>query len=163
MTTEEYDRGVYTARRVVLWPVTGEQVGFPFAQTAARLNQASATLRGKEKPNTESEVFLLTSLAELPARAMLKTKRDYWFIEGSAHQMLDGSYFQEDKSRVRHRRSAHNLGLFRRAVLSLGNAWIRQQSNPRKATLNGFFDAMRHKNSATAWRMVICNQVSWRP
>jgi hypothetical protein len=143
--------------------VTGEQTGFPFAQTAARLTQASATLRGKGTPYQESEVFLITSLSEFTPLEMLQTKRDYWFIEGSAHQMLDGSYLQEDKSRVRHRNSAQNLGMFRRVAVSVGNQWIRRQSNPRKATLNSFFDEMRRRNSATPWRMATCEHASWLP
>jgi hypothetical protein len=71
----------------------------------------------------------------------------YWDIENGAHQRLDNSRFQEDKSRVRNRNSAHNLSLFRRAALPLARHWINHQSNPRLATTNGFFGAMKKTNA----------------
>lgn len=163
MTTEEFDRSTYTARRAIVLDVTAEQVCFPFAQTAARLAQGSAQVCGKHQDHQASQVWLITSQRGLTPAQMLALKRKYWFIEGVIHQRLDNSYLQEDKCRVRNRNSACNLGLFRRAVVSVGNHWIRLQRNPRKATLNGFFDAMRHQHAARAFRLLTCENPTWLP
>lgn len=108
-------------------------------------------------------VYLLSSRAGLSAEEMLDLKRGYWDIENGAHQRLDGSRFQEDKSRVRNRNSAHNLGLFRRAALSLARHWIDHQPNARQATTNGFFGAMKKNRSELAFRIAISKKPSWLP
>ena len=72
---------------------------------------------------------------------MLQADRRYWGIETGLHLRLDVSA-GEDRSRVRHRTSALNLGMMRRAVISVAVHWIRQCRNPRKATTSGFFDFM---------------------
>ena len=84
-----------------------------YANKAAMLMQR--TDPGKD-PKTDGIVFLLSSRSGLSADERLKLKRDYWDIENGAHQRLDGSRLQEDKSRVRNRHAATNLGLFRRTA-----------------------------------------------
>jgi len=116
-----------------------------------------------QDPKGDGVVFLLSSNEDLGADKMLLLKRKYWDIENGAHQRLDGSRLQEDKSRVRNRNSATNLGLFRRAALSLGRKWIDLQKNQRKATLNGFLGAMYRHNSELAFRVALSKNPSWLP
>ena len=139
----------------VLFPVSRDRCT---TQTAQHKN-----IRKEEKGKKTQTVFLLSSKAELTAEECLMLKRKYWFIEGTAHQMLDGSRLQEDKSRVRNRNSAMTLAMFRRVAVSCGIHWIRHQKNPRKATLNGFFDEMRRNNSTTPFRMACSKNASWLP
>lgn len=117
---------------------------------------------GKD-PKTDGIVFLLSSRGGLNAEELLHYKRRYWDIENGAHQRLDGSRLAEDKSRVRNRNAATNLGLFRRAALALGRHWINSQSDPRKATFNGFLGRMALHKSELAFRMALCKQPSWLP
>lgn len=118
---------------------------------------------GSADPKGDGVVFLLTSRHGSSAQELLRLKRLYWDIENGAHQRLDGSRLQEDKSRVRNRKAATNLGLFRRAALSLGRAWIARQSNPRKATMNGFLDSMARNRSETAFRIALSEKATWLP
>lgn len=156
----ELNCGRVEARAIDVFGVCSEQVCFPYANTAAMLMQR--TDPGKD-PKGNGIVFLLSSRAELSARDLLKFKRKYWDIENGAHQRLDGSRLQEDKSRVRNRNAATNLGLFRRAALSLGRHWIDLQKNQRKATLNGFLGTMARHNSELAFRIALSRKPSWRP
>lgn len=114
-------------------------------------------------PKNDGVVFLLSSRAALNAEELLGLKRQYWDIENGAHQRLDESRLQEDKSRVRNRNAATNLGLFRRVALSLGRHWIASQPNARKATFNGFLGAMGRNRSEQAFRMALCRRPSWLP
>ncbi len=127
------------------------------------LMQATDQLKKDPASPDDLTVYLLTSRAGLGAEEMLSFKRGYWDIENGAHQRLDCSRFQEDKSRVRTRNNAHNLGLFRRAALSLARHWIDHQSNARKATTNGFIGAMRKDGSELAFRLVMSKKPKWLP
>ena len=117
---------------------------------------------GKD-PINDGTVFLLSSRASLSADELLKLKRNYWDIETGAHQRLDGSRLQEDKSRVRNRKAATNLAYFRRASLSLARHWINKQQDPRKATTNGFLGTMARHNSERAFRVALSKKPSWLP
>jgi hypothetical protein len=156
----ELNCGRVEARAIDVFDVCSEQVCFPYANSAAMLMQR--TDPGKD-PKSDGIVFLLSSKADLCADILLKYKRKYWDIENGAHQRLDCSRLQEDKSRVRNRNSATNLGLFRRAVLSLGRHWIDLQNNSRKATLNGFLGTMNRHNSELAFRLALSKKPSWLP
>ncbi len=70
------------------------------------------------------------------------------FVAQAAH--LTRFIDRKDKSRVRTRASAFNLGLFRSAANSFGIVWIKRQRDKRKATLPGFYDDMSLKNSRKA-------------
>lgn len=156
----ELNCGRIEARAIDAFDVCSEQVCFPYANKAAMLMQRTDS--GKD-PKTDGIVFLLSSRPGLSAEELLKLKREYWDIENGAHQRLDGSRLQEDKSRVRNRNSATNLGLFRRAVLSLARHWIARQSDPRKATTNGFLGTMARHNSDLAFRIALSKKASWLP
>jgi len=156
----ELNCGRVEARAIDAFDVCSEQVCFPYANRAAMLMQR--TDPGKD-PKGDGIVFLLSSRADLSAEGLLRLKRKYWDIENGAHQRLDGSRLQEDKSRVRNRNAATNLGLFRRAALSLGRHWIDHQKNPRKATLNGFLGTMARHNSELAFRIALSKKASWLP
>lgn len=125
-------------------------MAFPFAAQVAEL--CRWRLPGQKEPE---RVYLLTSLpaSELSADALLKLKRDYWGIENGLHQRLDGAG-REDFSRVRLRHNAWVLSLFRRWAVSVAAAWISRQSNPRRATTQGFFDAMRRNHAQGAFNLI---------
>ena len=99
--------------------------------------------------------YLLSSQprAALSPSEMLQADRGHWGIETSLHLRLD-VIAGEDRSRVRHPTSALNLAMIRRAVVSIAVFWIRKCPNPRKATLNGFFDCMAAKQSQKAFSLV---------
>jgi hypothetical protein len=156
----ELNCGRIEARAIDAFDVCSEQICFPYANKAAMLMQR--TDPGRD-PKTDGIVFLLSSRPALSADALLKLKRDYWDIENGAHQRLEGSRLQEDKSRVRNRNAATNLGLFRRTALSLARHWFARQPNPRKATTNGFLGAMAQHNSDRAFRIALSKQASWLP
>lgn len=158
----EKNCGRIETRAIDTYGVTSEQVCFPHAKSAAMLMQCTDQCKDPETPD-DMIVYLLSSRAGLTAGEMLDLKRGYWDIENGAHQRLDNSRLQEDKSRVRNRKSAHNLGLFRRAVLSLARHWIDHQPNARLATTNGFFGEMRRDRSETAFRIVTSKKPSWLP
>jgi hypothetical protein len=132
--------------------VSAESVGFPFVAQVAELRRWRA-----EEQREPEYVYLLTSYPanELSAERFLRLKRDYWSIENGFHQRLDAAG-REDLSRVRKRRNAWNLALFRRWAISVASQWIAAQTNPRWATTQGFYDTMhsnRCKNAfATAFR-----------
>lgn len=127
--------------------VSAETVGFPFAAQAAELRRWRA-----EDQREPEYVYLLTSYpaGELNAETFLRLKRDYWSIENGLHQRLDGAG-REDVSRVRKRRNAWNLALFRRWAISVANAWMATQTNPRWATTQGFYDSMRSNRCLNAF------------
>ena len=156
----ELNCGRIEARAIDAFDVCSEQVCFPYARKAAMLMQR--TDPGKD-PKDDGIVFLLSSRSGLSADDLLNFKRDYWDIENGAHQRLDGSRLQEDKSRVRNRNAATNLGLFRRATLSLARHWIAEQQNSRKATTNGFLGTMARHNSELAFRIALSKRASWSP
>jgi len=156
----ELNCGRVEARAIDAFDICSEQVCFPYAFRAAMLMQR--TDPGKD-PKSDGVVFLLSSRPALSAEELLGLKRKYWDIENGAHQRLDGSRLQEDKSRVRNRNAATNLALFRRTALSLGRHWIDHQKNPRKATLNGFLGTMARHNSDLAFRIGLSKKASWLP
>ena len=118
----------------------------------------------KKGETSFKEVFLLSSRSpeEYDASTMLKDKRGYWGIESGLYQRLVCSAY-EDKSRVRNFNSAWNLGMFRRLSVSMAIYWIQRQTNSRKATLTGFFDAMKAKNARKAFALVTADKASWLP
>jgi hypothetical protein len=148
--TEERNAGRYERRTLRARPVSAETVGYPFAAQVAELCRWRA-----ESPPEPERVYLITSFPapELAPDRFLRLKRDYWSIENGLHQRLDGAG-REDLSRVRTRAHAWSLGLFRRWAISLANAWIASQSNPRWATTQGFYDAMRRNRAQEAFRTV---------
>ncbi|VGO19446.1 hypothetical protein [Pontiella sulfatireligans] len=122
------------------------------------------TDQGKDPESIDDlVVYLLSSRAGLTAEEMLDLKRGCWDIGNGTHQCLDNSRFQGDKSRVRNRNAAHNLGLFRRAALSLDRYWIDHQPNARLATTNGFFETMKKNRLELAFRVVTSKKSSWLP
>lgn len=93
---------------------------------------------------------------------MLEADRGYWGIETGLHLRLD-VIAGEDRSRVRHRTSALNLSMIRRAVVSVAVAWIRTCTNKRQATTSGFYDAMAAKQARKAFSLVTTSNPSWLP
>jgi hypothetical protein len=162
----ERNRSRPEARSLLRWDVTARAVNFPHAQQAAEMHrfiERPVKPSAKKEPEVEIE-FLLTSLApeELNAERMLDLDRRYWGIENGLHLRLDVSG-QEDKSRVRSRRSAYNLCLFRRAANSFAVHWIQRQPNPRLATTQGFYDEMTARGHRKAFSLVTARKPNWIP
>ena len=166
MQRYEINRSRPEARSLLRWDVTARAAGFPHAQQAAEMRrfiERPLKPNAKKEPEVELE-FLLTSLApsELNANAMLDLDREYWGIENGLHLRLDVTA-QEDKSRVRSRRSAFNLCLFRRAANSFAVHWIQRQPHPRLATTQGFYDEMTAKGHRKAFSLITARKPSWIP
>lgn len=162
----EINRGRPEARSLLRWDETPTSVGFPHAQQAAEMHRfidRPVNPKAKKQPEVEIE-FLLTSLTgdELKAAPMLQLDREYWGIENGLHLRLDVSG-QEDKSRVRTRRSAFNLCLFRRAAHSFAVHWIQRQPNSRLATTPGFYDEMDANAHRKAFSLVTALKSNWLP
>ena len=137
----------------------------PSARPPFQAARLSRFVERKDKTTDEIETeFLVSSRAaiELPPQAMFQADRDYWGIESGLNHRLDVSA-DEDKSRVRTRSSAFNLGLFRRAANSFAIVWIKKQRDKRRATLNGFYDDMSLKNSGKSLSLVTASKPSWLP
>lgn len=100
--------------------------------------------------------------AQIGAQQMLQADRRYWGIENGLHLRLD-VVAGEDRSRVRHRTSALNLAVIRRAVISLALHWIKHCPKPRQATLTGFYDSMAANNSKKALALVTASKPAWLP
>ena len=98
----------------------------------------------------------------MSAQSMCTADRKYWGIENGLHLRLDVTG-GEDRSRVRHRTSALNLAMIRRATISLAIRWIQNCPNKREATLRGFYDAMADKNKRKAFSLVTAWKTSWLP
>ena len=103
--------------------VTPERVGFPGARLIARLKRR---VRRRGDKTTET-VYLISSLTleQMDALGWIKLKRGYWVIESRLHHALDVS-LDEDHSRVRNANAALVLGMFRRLVVSVAQAAIKE-------------------------------------
>jgi hypothetical protein len=127
-------------------------------QQAARLTRFVD--RKQAKPELETE-WLITSrpLSAMSVEDMATADRRYWGIENGLHLRLDVSA-GEDRSRVSTPRAAFNLGMIRRATLSIAIDWIQRCRNPRQATLQGFYDAMARKGRRKAISAAIASKPS---
>ncbi len=98
-------------------------MGFPGARLIARLQRR---VRRKGNKSTET-VYLISSLTleQLDALGWIKLKRGYWVIESRLHHALDVS-LDEDRSRTRNPNAALILGMFRRLVVSIAQAAIKE-------------------------------------
>jgi hypothetical protein len=124
--------------------VTPEQVGFPGARLIARLVRR---VRRQGKKTTET-VYLISSLTleQLDARGWIGLKRGYWVIESRLHHALDIS-LDEDRSRVRQPNAALVLGLFRRLVVSVANAWVDTvQTKKTRWSVGRFLKRFAHRD-----------------
>lgn len=129
-------------------------------EQAARLTRC---IDSNQHPAQEIETeYLLCSrpAPALNAQQMLEADRRHWGIETSLHLRLD-VIAGEDRSRVRHRTSALNLAMIRRAVVSVAVRWIGKYRSPRGATLSGFFDFMSAQQSKKAFSLVTVSKSSW--
>jgi predicted transposase YbfD/YdcC len=160
--TCELNRNRTEARCLIAFDTSAAAVDFPFVEQAARLTRCIDSQRNPTK-GIETE-FLLSSVpaAKLDAQQMLRSDRDYWGIETGFHLRLD-VIAGEDRSRVRNRSSTLNLGMIRRAAVSIAVHWIRKCPNPRQATMSGFFDSMDAKESRKAFSLVTTCHPSWLP
>jgi predicted transposase YbfD/YdcC len=158
----ERNRSRTEARCLIPFDTTGPATDFPFVEQAARLTRCFDSQK-RPAENIETEYLLCSRpSAGLSAEQMLQADRRYWGIETGLHLRLD-VIAGEDRSRVRHRTAAFNLGMMRRAVVSVAVHWIKKCPNPRKATMSGFFDFMSAKQSQKAFSLVTASHSSWLP
>lgn len=137
-------------------------MGFPFVEQAARLTRCIDSPR-KPAQGLETEYLVCSRpAAQMGAEQMLWADRRYWGIEAGLHLRLD-VIAGEDRSRVRHRTSALNLAVIRRAVVSVAVHWIKHCRKRRQATLSGFYDFMSANNSKKAFALVTAAKPSWLP
>ena len=118
------NKGRTEARTVARFALTPEQVGFPFAQQGAKLQQA---IDDPRKPTASFKEFFLVTTHDTyayDAVALGDDKRGYWGIENGLHQRLDVIAL-EDKSRIRNLNAAWNLAMFRRLTVSFAIHWSR--------------------------------------
>jgi hypothetical protein len=158
----EINRSRPEARSLWRTAITPTQAGFPHAAQVGELRRF-IDRGGRQNGEVERE-YLLTSIPpeKMTAAAMLALDRDYWGIESGLHQRLDISA-QEDRSRVRTRRAAFNLSLFRRAAISFAIYWIQRQPSRRRATTTGFYEEMSAKSSRKALSLVTRTYPTWLP
>ena len=137
----EWNCGRNETRCIESIPISAESCGFPHAAQAGRIFTRVEHPDGLVSTNS---YILITSVeqANMSALEMLQRRRSYWGIESGLHARLDVSAL-EDKSRVRLRNNAEVLALMRRASVSIACAWIAGESNPRRANLPGFHEAVR--------------------
>jgi predicted transposase YbfD/YdcC len=160
--TVEHNRGRPEARALVPFEVSAEGVCFPGAAQGARLTRF-VDRRDANNEGVETEWLISSRSREsLTAAAMLAADRGYWGIENGLHLRLDVTA-GEDRSRVRQPVNALNLGMIRRATMSLAIAWIARCRNKRQATLRGFYDAMAAGNARKALSLVTVSKPSWLP
>ena len=127
---------------------------------AARLTRCFDT-DVKPARQIETEYLICSrSAEELNLADMFAADRGHWGIETGLHLRLD-VIAGEDRSRVRHRTAALNLAMFRRAVVSVAISWIRKCSNPRQATMSGFYDFMAAQQRRKAFSLVTVCRASW--
>ena len=158
----ERNRGRLEARALMRFEVNAEEVCFPAAAQGARLMRF---VDRRDAKSEEVEIEWLVSsrpTERLSAAAMLAADRDYWGIENGLHLRLDGAA-REDASRVRHPVNSWNLGMIRRATMSLALTWIAHCRDKRQATLQGFYDAMAVGNARKAFSLVTVSKPSWLP
>lgn len=135
-------------------------MGFPFVEQAARLTRCIDSPK-KPAQALETEYLVCSRPAtHIQAQQMLQADRRYWGIETGLHLRLD-VIAGEDRSRVRHRTSALNLAVIRRAVISLALRWIKHCPKPRQATLSGFYDFMAAQNNKKAFSLLTASKPSW--
>ena len=154
----EINRGRREARAFAGFSVSPTQAGFPFATYAAKVSRAWDVPGQVKDEGHYEQVWLLASHTDATAQRLLESNRLYWGIEDNLHQRLDCSRLDEDRSRVRTPDNLHNLAMFRRLAVVLAIAWCRRQKNPRKATTNGFIDAMSCENFRPALRVALSHQ-----
>jgi hypothetical protein len=157
--TCEINRSRTEARCLIPFDTTGETVGFPFVEQAARLTRC---IDSAKKPAQQIDTeYLLSSrpATALPPAALLQADRQHWGIETGLHLRLDVSA-GEDRSRVRHRTSALNLAMLRRAALSVAVHWIQRTRPRRNATTTGFFDAMSACQQRKAFSLITARHSS---
>ena len=146
--TRERNRSRREIRVLECREVSPEQVGFPGARLIARLRRR---VRRKGKSSTET-VYLISSLTldQLNALGWIKLKRGYWVIESRLHHALDVS-LDEDRSRVRNPNAALVLGMFRRLVVSVGQAAIAQvQTQKTRWSVRRYQQQFAHRDGGPA-------------
>ena len=146
MLKREHNRGRLEIRCLECLPVTPNQVDFPGARLAARLETRVKRKNGQshKKKWGREVVYLVSSLTleQLQAQGMLSLKRGYWVVESRLHHCLDIT-LREDESRVRTPKAARVLGSIRRVVVSLANAAVNRarKENPKTKCNTGTFQS----------------------
>jgi hypothetical protein len=151
--TLDLEKSKLVSRSILTRPVTGEQIGFPFAAQAARL------LRQCDGRHDE-HITLLTSAPpqKLDAQKWLQLNRSgFGGIENGLHQRLDVSH-NDDRCRIRTAPGMFVMGAFRRMGNSLFMEWRSHQPHPQSLTTTDFQSAMSEDHCRRALRLVLVKQ-----
>ena len=103
----------------------------------------------------------------MDAAQWIQLKRGYWVIviESRLHHALDGS-LDEDRSRVRHVNAALVVGMFRRLVVSVAQAWLEKVRTPKaRWSVRRFQQRFGHRDSGPECLRALVfakSPVSWR-
>jgi hypothetical protein len=153
----EWNKSRRESRTLQTAPATGESLGFPFAEQAARLRRQC---RGRK----DELVCLVTSLepARLKASAWLQANRWAWDIETGLHLRLDVSQ-NEDRCRIRSTNGLWVFGMFRRLANSLFMHWRHQCKKPEHYTTTDFQTYFEEDNLRRAMKFVTATRPSLKP
>jgi hypothetical protein len=136
---------------------TAAAVAFPFVEQAARLTRCCDSQQHPAQEIVTEYLLCSRPAAALAGAPLLQADRAYWGIETGRHLRLDVTA-GEDRSRVRHRTSALNRAMRRRAVISVAVRWIRRCPTPRQAPRSGVIDRRSGKQSQKAFSLVtVCH------
>jgi hypothetical protein len=160
--TCERNRGRLEARCLQVGDASSAAVEFPFVEQVGRLTSCVDSDRNPAAQVVTEYLLCSRPAGQMGAVMMLEADRRYWGIETGLHLRLD-VIAGEDRSRVRHRTSALNLAMMRRAILSVAIHWIKKCRRQRQATLSGFYDFMSAKQSRKALSFVTACHSSWLP
>jgi hypothetical protein len=136
----EWNKSRRESRTIETRLLTGEALGFPLVEQAARLRR-QCTGRDDEL------VALVTSVApaQLNAQAWLYYNRLCWDIETGLHLRLDVSQ-NDDRCRIRTPKGLWIMGMFRRLANSLLMHWRNQHKKPEHHTTTDFQSYMDEEN-----------------
>jgi len=153
----EWNKARRESRTIQTAPTTGETLGFPFVEQAARLRR-QCTGRDDEL------VGLITSMepARLDAQAWLHYNRLAWDIENGLHLRLDVSQ-NDDRCRIRSPHGLWIMGMFRRLANSLLMHWRDQHKKPRHHTTTDFQSFFEEDNLRRAFIFVSATRPTLKP
>jgi hypothetical protein len=136
----EWNKDRLESRTIQTRPISGETLGFPFAEQMALLRRQCSSRNGEV-------VSLVTSLApnQLKAAAWLVLNRLAWAIENGLHLRLDVSQ-NDDRCRIRTPKGLWIMGMFRRIANSLFVHWQSQHAKPQYKTTTDFQSHFEEEN-----------------
>jgi hypothetical protein len=153
----EWNKSRRESRTITTGPISGETLGFPLAEQAARLLRQC---RGRK----DELVALVASLepSQLNAQTWLAYNRLAWDIETGLHLRLDVSQ-NDDRCRIRTPKGLWIMGMFRRLANSLFMHWRDQHEKPQHHTTTDFQSHMEEENLRRGMIFVSATRPTLKP